>query len=824
MRNKRMMANVLVMTMVFQSMFGNFTVHAVEVSESPETAEYIVQVKNEETLEDVLEEKAEDVVLDSDVEELKEQQMTVLELTEKEAEELLEEKNIVLVEENVIVNASTIEMTEPPLVSDEKDATSTESETIEDITILDEDTLTVESTLEKDIAEENTTEETITEDKKSSNKKKTSKEKSSKKNNNHDKNASQEKKQSKLDRKNMEENDASNLQWNLEAINLSDENVGKDIIKVALIDSGVSYDDDISIASRITISNGLETENVLFDDTTGHGTGLAGIIVAQDNKNGIHGINPSVEMYSIQILDENNQTTLSNLIAAIYKAVELECNIINMSLGTNVESELLHSAICDAYDAGVLMVAAAGNTEGGAVEYPAAYQEVLAVSATDTMGNKAVDSCDGEEIEIFAPGTQIPTTGLFGGISVVEGTSVAAAQVTGAASLIWSIDKEKSAGFVRSLLVNTAQAVKDNGNSQAGLVDIQNAIQQYAELSNIYVEEKTDYKSIQTDNQEAKEYLDVELVNGSWNGTSHAEMVSNALSYYNIKSQYVQLMQTCARLADDAKYKEASYLHGTHNYVKGLKFLYQCAGYLRSGKSINTSLEKAASDAKLNTSKENDNLLIEKTRLLLKTDVLSGVEESSAGARYYKVIGFAMHLVGDVYAHRTIVPEYTVAGTNSSTYKSSTKSTSYDAKFGTGNFKSQSTHSVESNDTLKKWAYIPVDYNGTICKHWKCFQKTVKLGCMEFRDIYHYSTTNTRSIYEDNPNFCKERYVDAKFMCEVLFDESYTKEEFHGIIILFPTEKHVKLNNLRGYAKNMGEDISLFTTEEWEEISTLEAY
>jgi len=157
---------------------------------------------------------------------------------------------------------------------------------------------------------------------------------------------------------------------------------------------------------------------------------MAGMIGAQDNGVGIKGMNPDAEIYSIQILDENNQSTLGQVIAGIHKAIELDCDIINMSFGTTVDSQLLHDAIKEADKNGILMIAAAGNTEGGAVEYPAAYDEVLAVGASDTTGNKLDGSSDGEEIEIFAPGDQVVSTGLFGGSIVLSGTSIAVAQVT----------------------------------------------------------------------------------------------------------------------------------------------------------------------------------------------------------------------------------------------------------------------------------------------------------------------------------------------------------------------------------------------------------
>ena len=190
----------------------------------------------------------------------------------------------------------------------------------------------------------------------------------------------------------------------MEAIHLPQTAENTDIIRTAVLDSGVSYSTDLDIAENIGINDAGETDNVMFDDATGHGTGVAGIIGAQDNEEGIRGIHPEAEIYSIRILNENNQTTLSQAVAGIYQAIDLGCNILNMSFGTSVQSEILHEAIRAAYEEGMLLIAAAGNQEGDPVEYPAAYEEVMAVGATDATGNKIADTCDGAEIEIFAPG------------------------------------------------------------------------------------------------------------------------------------------------------------------------------------------------------------------------------------------------------------------------------------------------------------------------------------------------------------------------------------------------------------------------------------
>lgn len=576
-------------TMAFVMAAATISVPAVTVNAEEVTQEYVILAKNDKGYD-----KAEDVCGDAIVEtadELEDNNILVAEMTEKEAEKLEKDKNIVLVEEDIPFEASTID----DITVDLSEELETEEAEVEKQTESVSEDIT-ESQSKEEAAEEATEEvltEKVTEEPTTAAKKDTKKD--TKKNQKKDKNTLKNFKE----KKEISKEDLRGKQWNLDAIHAVN-GTGRDTIKVAVLDSGVSYDDDIDIKERVTINQKNEVDNILFDDTTGHGTAMTGVISAKDNGMGISGINPNAEIYSVQILDEDNQTTLSQVIAGIYYAMEQDCNIINMSFGTSVNSDILHEVIRSAYDDGILLIAASGNQEGKAVEYPAAYDEVLAVGAADLEGNKLKATCDGKEIEIFAPGSQIITTGLFGGSLVTEGTSIATAQVSGAASLLWAMDKSRSAGYIRSLLTSTSQKMENSGISNAGLIDIENAVKQYKEFSNIYVEDKTEYVGI--GNRETEDYSGIKLVNGSWSGDSHAGMVSNSASGYGIKSQYITLMQTVARQADTT-YKSADYLHGSHNYVKGLKFLYQCALYLRNGKGIDDALKAAEKDAKMDGSK-----------------------------------------------------------------------------------------------------------------------------------------------------------------------------------------------------------------------------
>ena len=120
-------------------------------------------------------------------------------------------------------------------------------------------------------------------------------------------------------------------------------------------------------------------------------------------------------------------------------------DIINLSLGTTINSKILHKAIIDANNAGILIVAAAGNRgkSDGIVEYPAAYKEVLSVGAIDSNADISETSSYGDKVDVVAPGELIKTVANFGMETVSSGTSMAAPHVVGIASVLWQKDKTK---------------------------------------------------------------------------------------------------------------------------------------------------------------------------------------------------------------------------------------------------------------------------------------------------------------------------------------------------------------------------------------------
>lgn len=125
-------------------------------------------------------------------------------------------------------------------------------------------------------------------------------------------------------------------------------------IKVAIIDSGIDYTDGIHVAQRKDFISDGEEINILYEDFSGHGTSVAGVIAASGKENEeIAGIAPNVELYSVKVLNANNTAPISRVAEGIYWAMDQHVDIINLSFGTDKSSELLKKAVKDAYPSNV---------------------------------------------------------------------------------------------------------------------------------------------------------------------------------------------------------------------------------------------------------------------------------------------------------------------------------------------------------------------------------------------------------------------------------------------------------------------------------------
>lgn len=454
-----------------------------------------------------------------------------------------------------------------------------------------------------------------------------------------------------------EEKGESDPEWNIQMVRADDSHAetGEGKIKVAVLDSGVDDFNDVRLADSINLIPGEENVLPLFWDVTGHGSSVAGIIAAEKNDVGITGIAPEAEIYAAKVLDDKNQAPVSRVIDGIYWAIDKKVNIINMSFGIKSDSAALHRAIRDAYEAGILLVAAAGND--GAVEYPAAYDEVIAVGSVDTSGIASEESASGDEMELTAPGEQICSTGAFEGTLVSAGTSMAAPHVTGIAARLWAKDTSVTAEFIRQLMAASANQCGSADDYGYGLVDLAYAEEIYEDFKKEYTEGATlrrNAADIPSNENEVEEY-ESDYVEGRWEQKKHEEMIVNG----SLSSSQISIVKTGAIYPD----KEGSGLrgkdknpqwHGNYDYkVQENKFILSnyIASYIYITRiAIALGKGKSASSAQVPA----DVLSV------ISSDTVSDVNSlpystilatPTAANKKLLLWGMAIHSATDVYAH-----------------------------------------------------------------------------------------------------------------------------------------------------------------------------
>lgn len=219
--------------------------------------------------------------------------------------------------------------------------------------------------------------------------------------------------------------DSSN--WGFNAINYSKEKISDSKIKVAVLDSGIFPHNDLQgkIVKAYNTFN-----NQPLDDEYGHGTAVAGIITANDNDYGITGVSQNIELYNVKVLDKNGKGKVENLIKGIEWCIAERVDIINISFGVQVDDTQLKRTIEKAIKKGIIIVAAAGNTYGFGVDYPAKYENVISINSVNIKLKRTSSSAKGK-IDFSAPGDRILTTSNNGKYEYFSGTSFSTAFATG---------------------------------------------------------------------------------------------------------------------------------------------------------------------------------------------------------------------------------------------------------------------------------------------------------------------------------------------------------------------------------------------------------
>jgi subtilisin family serine protease len=216
-------------------------------------------------------------------------------------------------------------------------------------------------------------------------------------------------------------------------------------VKVAVIDTGIDCNHPELKRNGVTICDGgwdfINNDSDPYDDN-GHGTHVSGTIAAAKDTNGVVGVAPGVRLYALKVLGSNGSGSFSAVIAALQWAVDHGIQVTNNSYGSSTNpGSTVEAAFVNAYNHGVLSIAAAGNTGSctpttETIGYPANYASVVAVAATDSTNTRACFSSTGAGVELSAPGVSITSSVPGTGYGTWNGTSMATPHVVGVAALV----------------------------------------------------------------------------------------------------------------------------------------------------------------------------------------------------------------------------------------------------------------------------------------------------------------------------------------------------------------------------------------------------
>lgn len=291
----------------------------------------------------------------------------------------------------------------------------------------------------------------------------------------------------------------SRYQWNLPITDTNQGwqvNKGDKSVTVAVIDTGVDLNHTDLKDNLVSGYNVVNPDNAP-DDDVGHGTHVAGVISALVNNGlGVAGMTWYNPVMPVKVLDASGSGSTYAVAQGVIWATDHGAKVINMSLGNYADAQFLHDAVKYAFDHDVVLIAASGNDNTDRPGYPAAYQEVFGVAATDSHNNKAPFSNYGDYIDVAAPGVGIASTYFHNQYAALSGTSMASPHVTALAALIRSTNPQLKNTEVMDIMRNSAKDIGPKGkdpNFGYGLIDVVKAVQmaQQAKFSMKYLPQWT---------------------------------------------------------------------------------------------------------------------------------------------------------------------------------------------------------------------------------------------------------------------------------------------------------------------------------------------
>ena len=302
--------------------------------------------------------------------------------------------------------------------------------------------------------------------------------------------------------------------WNFDMVNAAFAYkigaMGNDV-KVAVIDSGLHSDDMLKpqiLNGYDFIENKKTYDDVNNDNADGgyHGTLVSSIIARQNGGSGT-GIAARAHIMPLRVLkynpvEKNNTGNLDDIIAAIEYATYIDkCDVINLSLGIRAsgisedEVTTLSTAIQNAVNEGIIVIAAAGNDGSEEYMYPASLDNVISVASVESDRTRSDFSQYNDEVDISAPGGlmqiginyRVENGGGLVDIYQTNGTSLAAPHVSGLAAIAKCIKPEINDRDFRSVLEKTSGQSERNNFLGYGIIDCQAAIKELLKGKSAYL-------------------------------------------------------------------------------------------------------------------------------------------------------------------------------------------------------------------------------------------------------------------------------------------------------------------------------------------------
>jgi len=234
-------------------------------------------------------------------------------------------------------------------------------------------------------------------------------------------------------------------------------------VRIGVIDTGVDYrHPDL----RDSVERGI---NLIYRtvppyDDNGHGTHIAGTIAAANRLHGMIGVAPRASIHPVKAFDSNGTAFVSDIILGIDWCVRNHMHLVNMSFGMqNRSSSLLH-AVTNASQSGVVVIASSGNDGRSTdIDYPARYDNTIAVGATNKQGRVASFTNRSAGIDIYAPGDKIVSAWLGGKYREMSGTSMATSHVTGAVALLLAYRPSLTVAQIQEIVKQSGLPLKGAG-------------------------------------------------------------------------------------------------------------------------------------------------------------------------------------------------------------------------------------------------------------------------------------------------------------------------------------------------------------------------